>query len=79
MIISRLIEVMEDRQIGVNELSAKIDIHPINITRIRMGDIKGIRFSTLNKLCRELKCKPGDILDYVEDDSLAIESVSSEV
>ncbi|MEF2655277.1 MAG: helix-turn-helix transcriptional regulator [Eggerthellaceae bacterium] len=67
-IISRLDRVMADRKISVNTLSEKIDLTPVNISRIRTGKIKAIRFSTLEALCRELDCQPGDLFEFVPGD-----------
>ena len=67
-IISRLDRVMADRKMSVNELSERIDISPVNISRIRTGRVKAIRFSTLMKLCDELDCQPGDLFEFTRDD-----------
>lgn len=66
-IISRLDRVMADRKISVNDLSQRIDLSPVNISRIRTGKIKAIRFSTLENLCCELNCQPGDLFEYYPD------------
>ena len=58
---------MADRKISVNDLAEKVGIAPTNLTRMRTGKIKGIRFSTMNAICKELRCQPGDILIYVDD------------
>lgn len=67
-IIIQLDRLLVERKLPSNELAHKIDLSENNLSRIKTGKIKAIRFSTLNALCRELKCKPGDILDYIEDD-----------
>ncbi|WP_251212739.1 helix-turn-helix domain-containing protein [Adlercreutzia murintestinalis] len=67
-IISRLDRVMADRKISVNELAARINLSPVNLSRIRTGKIKAIRFSTLEGLCAELECQPGDIFEYLPDE-----------
>ena len=67
-IIIHLDRLLVERKLPSNELARKIDLSENNLSRIKTGKIKAIRFSTLNALCRELKCKPGDILDYIEDD-----------
>ena len=67
-IITHLDRLLVERKIPSIELAHKIDLSENNLSRIKTGRIKAIRFSTLNALCRELKCKPGDILDYVEDE-----------
>lgn len=69
-IISRLDRVMADRKISVNDLAAAVDIAPNNISRIKTGRIKAIRFSTLDGICRVLGCQPGDIMEYVKDEDV---------
>lgn len=64
-IVLRLDRVMADRKISLNDLAAKINIAPVNLSRIKTGKIKAIRFSTLEGLCEELRCQPGDLLEYV--------------
>lgn len=66
-IIVRLDRMMADRKISLNELSEKVGISIVNLSNLKTGKVKAIRFSTLNKICKELKCQPGDILEYVED------------
>ena len=69
-IISRLDRMMADRKISVNDLAAAVDIAPNNISRIKTGRIKAIRFSTLDGICRVLNCQPGDIMEYIPDDEV---------
>ena len=64
-IISRLDRVMADRKMSVNELSRLIDISPVNISRMRRGHIKAVRFSTMERICDVLQCQPGDLFEYV--------------
>jgi len=59
--------VMAERNISSQELAAAIDITPANLSILKTGKAKAIRFSTLEKICRVLKCQPGDILKYVAD------------
>lgn len=47
------------------ELAQRIDLSEVNLSRIKTGKISAIRFSTLDALCRELRCQPGDLLEYV--------------
>lgn len=68
MIDTKLAVVMADRRISVNDLAARVGIAPTNLTKMRTGQSKGCRFSTLNALCRELRCQPGDIFIYIEDE-----------
>lgn len=66
-IIIRLDRMMADRKISLNDLSEKVNISIVNLSNLKTGKVKAIRFSTLNGICKELKCQPGDILEYVED------------
>lgn len=56
------------RKMPSKELAQRIGISENNLSRIKTGKIRAIRFSTLNAICHELDCKPGDILDFIEDD-----------
>ncbi|MCC2253409.1 helix-turn-helix transcriptional regulator [Ruminococcus sp. CLA-AA-H200] len=66
-IILRLDRVMADRKISLKELAEKVEISNVNLSNLKTGKVKAIRFSTLDAICRELKCQPGDILEYQED------------
>lgn len=63
-IILRLDRVMADRKISLNELSDRVGISTVNLSNLKTGKVKAIRFSTLNAICEELDCQPGDILEY---------------
>ncbi|MBQ8825824.1 MAG: helix-turn-helix transcriptional regulator [Oscillospiraceae bacterium] len=65
-IIVNLDVMMAKRKISSTELAEKLEITPANLSILKTGKAKAIRFSTLDKLCHELKCKPGDILDFEE-------------
>lgn len=67
MIVIRLDRVLADRKMRLNELAHAVGISNVNLSMIKTGKIKAIRFSTLDAICRVLKCQPGDILEYVED------------
>ena len=67
-IILRLDRVMADRKISLNELSERVGISNVNLSNLKTGKVKAVRFSTLNALCRELVCQPGDILEYRQDE-----------
>lgn len=67
-IIVNLDVVMAKRKISSGELAEKLDITPANLSILKTGKAKAIRFSTLEKLCEILDCKPGDILDYERSD-----------
>lgn len=68
MIVLRLDRVLADRKIRSKELAERIGLTEVNLSRIKTGKISAVRFSTLDALCRELGCQPGDILEYVPDD-----------
>ena len=60
---------MAKKKITLKELSQKIGISITNLSLLKTGKVKAIRFSTLMAICRELECQPGDILEYVNDDT----------
>ncbi|MBQ6363744.1 MAG: helix-turn-helix transcriptional regulator [Lachnospiraceae bacterium] len=60
--------MMAKRHISAGTLAERIELTPANLSILKNNKAKAIRFSTLNALCRELQCQPGDILEYVEDD-----------
>ena len=66
-IVLRLDRMMADRKISLNELSEKVGIANVNLSKIKTGKVSAIRFSTLNAICKVLDCQPGDILEYQED------------
>ena len=67
-VIVNLDVVMAKRKISSGELAVKLDITPANLSILKTGKAKAIRFSTLNKLCDVLDCQPGDILAYERRD-----------
>lgn len=69
MIVVNLDVMMAKRKISSNDLAEIIDITPANLSILKTGKAKAIRFSTLEKLCAALKCQPGDILEFVDDDN----------
>ena len=68
-IIVNLDVMMAKRKISLNELSGKIDITPANLSILKTGKAKAIRFSTLEAICKELNCQPGDILEYQDEEN----------
>ena len=66
-IIVNLDVMMAKRKIGLMELAEKVDLTPANVSILKTGKAKAIRFSTLEEICRALNCQPGDILEFVED------------
>lgn len=67
-IILRLDRVMADRKISLNELAERVGISNVNLSNLKTGKVRAIRFCTLNAICRELDCQPGDILEFSPDD-----------
>ena len=63
-IILRLDRVMADRKMSLNELSEKVGISNVNLSKLKTGKASAIRFTTLNAICKALQCQPGDILEY---------------
>ena len=59
--------MMAKRKISLGDLAEKIDLTPANLSILKTGKAKAIRFSTLEAFCRELDCQPGDILEYREE------------
>ena len=63
-IIVNLDIMMARRKISLGELAEKIDLTPANLSILKTGKAKAVRFSTLEAICRELECQPGEILEY---------------
>jgi putative transcriptional regulator len=61
--------MMAKRKISLNELSEKLDITPANLSILKTGKAKAIRFNTLEAICDELDCQPGDILEYQKNNN----------
>ncbi len=53
---------------SLNELADKVGITNINLSKLKTGKVVAVRFSTLNEICKALKCQPGDILEYAEEE-----------
>ena len=66
-IIVNLDVMMAKRKISLNELSERVNITPANLSILKTGKAKAIRFSTLETICKELQCQPGDILEWAEE------------
>ena len=60
--------MMAKRKMSLNELSEQVGLTLSNLSILKTGKAKAIRFSTLNSICQVLECQPGDILEYREDD-----------
>jgi putative transcriptional regulator len=68
-IIVNLDVMMAKRKISLNELSERVGITKANLSILKTGKAKAIRFSTLHAICEELQCQPGDILEFREDEN----------
>lgn len=66
-IILRLDRVMADRKMSLNELSERVGVANVNLSKLKNGRVSAIRFSTLEAICDVLDCQPGDILEYRRD------------
>jgi len=60
--------MMAKRKISLNELSERVGITPSNLSILKTGKAKAIRFSTLEIICKELDCQPGDILEWINEE-----------
>jgi putative transcriptional regulator len=66
-IIVNLDVMMAKRKISLNELSERVDLTLSNLSILKTGKAKAIRFTTLDAICKALDCQPGDILEYAKD------------
>ena len=62
--------MMAKRKISLNELSERVDLTLSNLSILKTGKAKAIRFSTLDAICKALDCQPGDILEYANDEKI---------
>ncbi len=69
-IIINLDVMMAKRKMGLTELASKVDITLANLSILKNNKAKAIRLSTLDAICKALDCQPGDIIEYVSDDTL---------
>ena len=67
-IIANLDVMMAKRKISLNELSERVDLTLSNLSILKTGKAKAIRFTTLDSICKALECQPGDILEYANDE-----------
>ena len=67
MIVINLDVMMAKRKMGLTELAGKVGITPANLSILKNGKAKAVRLETLDSICRELNCQPGDILEYQEE------------
>jgi putative transcriptional regulator len=63
-IIIRLDRLLADHKMQLNELAEKVGISNVNLSNLKTGKVKAVRFSTLNAICRVLNCQPGDVREY---------------
>ncbi|MGG5333519.1 helix-turn-helix domain-containing protein [Enterococcus sp. AZ163] len=68
MIQVNLDVVLAKKKMPSGELAKRVDMSNANISILKTGKAKAIRFSTLNEICKVLECQPGDILEYIEDE-----------
>ena len=64
----KLDDLLHERRMTLTELSERVDITLANLSILKTGKARAVRFSTLEAICRALDCQPGDLLQYVEDD-----------
>lgn len=72
-IIIRLDRVLADKKMKLNDLADKVGISNVNLSNLKTGKVKAIRFSTLEAICEILDCQPGDILEFIPGDSSEVE------
>ena len=63
-IITNLDVILAKRKMSLSKLAERVGISIVNLSRLKRGNVKGIRYSTLNKICEILNCEPGDNLEY---------------
>jgi putative transcriptional regulator len=63
-VVVRLDELLHERRMTLTDLAARVDITLANLSILKTGKAKAIRFSTLEAICRELQCQPGDLLHF---------------
>lgn len=66
-IIVRIDRMMADRKMSLNELAAKVGMSNVNLSNLKNGKMKGVRFETLEAICKVLDCQPGDLFEYRPD------------
>lgn len=68
-IVTKLDNILTKRRITLTELSERVNITIANLSILKSGKARAVRFSTLEAICKELNCKPGDILDFNPDEN----------
>ncbi len=64
----KLERLLRERAMTLSELASRVDLTLANLSILKTGKARAIRFSTLEALCRELQCQPGDLLEYIPDE-----------
>ncbi len=67
----RLDRMLVERKMTLVELSKRVGVTPVNLSKLKTGKVSGVRFSTLDAICEALDCQPGDIIVYSKDDPKA--------
>ena len=67
-IIVNLDVMLAKRKMSLSELSERVDISIVNLSILKTGKAKAVRFSTLEAICKALNCQPGDLLEYADDE-----------
>ncbi len=67
-IIVRLDRMMADRKMSLNELAERCDMTNVNLSNLKTGKMKGVRFETMDAICKALDCQPGDLFEYVKEE-----------
>ena len=70
MIVVRLDRVLADRKMALGELAEIVGISNVNLSNLKTGKVKAVRFSTLDAICKALNCQPADILEYQDDEEM---------
>ena len=78
-IIMRLDRVMAERKITSTELARRVGTSTVNLSNIKNGHIRGMRFSTLEALCQVLNCKPADLIDYLTPEEASAQRQIGEI
>ena len=68
-IVVRIDVELAKRKMGVGEFAEKVGLTPANVAVLKNGRAKAVRFSTLEAMCRVLNCQPGDLLEYIDEDT----------
>ena len=67
MIIINLDVMLARRKMSLSELAERVDISLVNLSKLKTGKIRAVRFTTLDAICRTLECQPGDLIEYRPD------------